>query len=98
MTSGPTARMIWSRGFDSPSPPHHQEPLGATATWSSTVLNIKKTVKTVKGKQIMTLEIDLSQDHGPSKSGKTTTVASSGGFQWTDGLGLNINVCKRNAG
>jgi len=50
-------------------------------------------VKTsVKG-NILTIEIDLSQEHGPSKSGKTTIIASTGGNVVVPGtdvtLGLN---------
>jgi len=46
----------------------------------------------------LTIEIDLSQEFGRSKSGKTITIASTGGFQAVkgqDGISMNINVCKK---
>ncbi len=57
--------------------------------------NIKKTITGNK----LILEIDLSQDHGKSKSGKTTTVATTNGFSWEtvgdDMIGISVNVNKK---
>ncbi len=44
---------------------------------------------------LLILTVDLRQRHGPSKSGKTTTVASSDGNQRVEGydgivFGLNV--------
>ncbi len=54
--------------------------------------NVEYKVK--DGKLIIT--VDLTKDFGPSKSGKTLTVASSGGFQKIEGanniaFALNVN-------
>ena len=47
---------------------------------------------------ILTITVDLSQDLGPSKSGKTVLVASTGGNQLVYGrsekLGLNVYRAK----
>ena len=52
--------------------------------------NVKMAIKA----NILTITVDLSQDLGPSKSGKTTIIASSDGnvtILGTDAkLGLNI--------
>jgi hypothetical protein len=52
--------------------------------------NIKYEVKDNK----LILEIDLTKEFGPSKSGKTITVASTRGNQKIDGtdavIGLNV--------
>jgi hypothetical protein len=53
--------------------------------------------QTVQGNKLI-LEIDLTQNLGPSKSGKTLTVASSGGFQKVEGAGsvsFSLNVNKK---
>ena len=55
---------------------------------------MKNMKMSVKGK-ILTIEVDLSKDFGPSSSGKTTIIASSEGNQAIDGgngavVGLNI--------
>ena len=55
------------------------------------MLNVKTTVK---GK-ILTIEIDLSERHGKSASGKTTVIASTQGNVQIDSatgatLGLNV--------
>jgi hypothetical protein len=43
----------------------------------------------------LTIVVDLSKDFGPSKSGKTHTVASTGGFTaLPGGTKLNLNVIK----
>lgn len=48
---------------------------------------------------ILTIKIDLKADHGPSKSGKTKVVASTGGFAQVPGappgFGLNLNVTRK---
>ena len=46
----------------------------------------------------LVIEIDLSKDFGLSKSGKTHTVASTGGFVQVEGkpgISLNLNVCRK---
>lgn len=45
-------------------------------------------------KNKMTIEIDLSKDFGPSKSGKTTIIASTMGNQKINGIVLGINCYK----
>lgn len=54
-------------------------------------LNMKQTLNGEK----LTIEIDLTQKHGPSGSGKSITIASSGGNISVEGrpdvkLGLNV--------
>jgi len=46
---------------------------------------------TLKGK-VLTLEIDLTKNYGPSKSGKTMTCASTGGFKKVPGTAHSINL------
>lgn len=42
------------------------------------------------------LIIDLNMDSTErSKSGKTILLASSGGFQWDQGIGISYNVVKK---
>ena len=45
------------------------------------------------------LEVDLTQEHGLSKSQKTVKVASTGGFGWNQikdiGFSLNVNKFAR---
>lgn len=55
-------------------------------------------VKTeIKGKQL-TITIDLSKRLGPSKSGKTTMIASTGGSaNLGDGMMLGLNLYIKNA-
>ncbi len=47
----------------------------------------------IKGEQLI-IEIDLTKDFGPSKSGKTITIASTRGNQRIEGtdavIGLNV--------
>lgn len=62
------------------------------------MINVEQTIEN----GILTLKMDLTQRHGPSKSGKTTIVASSEGNQSVDyedlaedeeiKLGLNLYV------
>lgn len=52
-------------------------------------------VQTKREGDILTITVDLSQDHGPSKSGKTIIVASSQGNAKVEGsedikMGLNV--------
>lgn len=59
-----------------------------------------KNVKTEVDKDgILIIEIDLTKDFGKSKKGKSTIVASTGGFlpigNWEEGVALNLNVVKR---
>ena len=43
----------------------------------------------------LTIVVDLTQDHGPSKSSKTNKDASSGGFcRLPDGVMFSLNVNK----
>ncbi len=49
-------------------------------------------VKMAREGDILTITIDLAQTHGPSKSGATTKIASSGGFApvpGPDGAGVD---------
>lgn len=45
------------------------------------------------------LTVDLKQDHGKSKSGKTTTIASTHGFAYVEHKGeqvmFSVNVNRR---
>ena len=55
------------------------------------MLNVKTSVKGTK----LTIEVDLSETHGDSASGKTTVIASTKGNVQIDGtngaiMGLNI--------
>jgi len=52
------------------------------------IINMKGTLK---GK-VLTLEIDLTKNYGPSKSGKTMTCASTGGFKKVPGTAHSINL------
>jgi len=53
-----------------------------------------KNIETKVEGNILTIKVDLSQDHGPSSTGKTQIVATSQGNQPVPGtnvkLGLNI--------
>lgn len=53
-------------------------------------------MKVVNGKLVIT--VDLSKEHGPSSSGKTTIVATSGGsieIAGHPGVKLGLNVFKK---
>jgi hypothetical protein len=55
---------------------------------------MKNVKMTVEGKTL-TITIDLSQDHGLSKSGKTRIIATTSGNQpvpATDGVVLGLNL------
>lgn len=41
------------------------------------------------------IEVDTSKDFGPSKSGKTTIVASTEGNQQVNGVTVGLNVFKK---
>lgn len=59
-----------------------------------TMQNVKMTVQGDK----LNIEVDLSKDFGYSSSGKTKTVAKTGGFTAVDGrpgVILNLNVQKK---
>lgn len=54
-----------------------------------------KNVKVQKDGDTLTLIIDLGQDNGPSKSGKTTIVATTGGnVDLGEGFRLGVNCYK----
>jgi hypothetical protein len=56
--------------------------------------NVKTTVKGTK----LTIEIDLSQDFGPSTSGKTNIIATTSGFtsiEGAPGVSLGLNVVRK---
>lgn len=56
--------------------------------------NVKATVS--KDGKKLTLEVDLTEQHGLSGSGKTVKVASTGGFVWNqiEDIGFSLNVNK----
>ena len=53
---------------------------------------------TVKDK-VLTITIDLSQDHGPSKSGKSIVIATTGGNisvpDYTPDTKIGLNVYRK---
>ena len=52
-------------------------------------------VKTSTQGNILTITIDVSEDHGPSASGKTNIVASTHGFiRMDNGISLSVNVIR----
>jgi hypothetical protein len=58
---------------------------------------VKGVTGSIDGK-ILTLTVDLSQEHGDSKTGKTTVVATTAGTSRIGGgilVGLNINKSKK---
>lgn len=58
-------------------------------------------VKTAVKGNILTITVDLSERHGPSASGKTTTIASTQGNQKLDaphsGISFGLNVYTKEA-
>ena len=42
----------------------------------------------------LTIELDLDSKQ-VSKSGKTLILATSGGFQWEDDIGISYNIIRR---
>jgi hypothetical protein len=47
----------------------------------------------------LTIEVDLSQEHGTSSSGKSTVIATTGGNQdvpGADGVKIGLNVYRKN--
>ena len=56
--------------------------------------NVKTSVKDNK----LTIEVDLSKGFGPSKSGKTTVIASTDGtvkLEGKEGVIIGVNVNKK---
>ena len=52
---------------------------------------------TVEGQKLI-IEVDLTQEHGPSSSGKTTIVATTGGNAPVpdhEGIQVGLNVFKK---
>lgn len=53
-------------------------------------------VKTTVNGKILTIEVDLSKDFGPSASGKTTQIASTlGNKPLGDGISFGLNVYRK---
>lgn len=47
---------------------------------------------------ILTIKVDLSKDHGPSSTGKSSIIATSSGnatIPGTDGIKLGLNIYKK---
>jgi hypothetical protein len=56
--------------------------------------NVKMTVEGNK----LTIEVDLSEEHGPSSSGKTTIIATTSGnapVEGKEGVQVGLNVFKK---
>lgn len=54
-----------------------------------------KNVKTTEKGNVLTIQVDLSKDLGPSKSGKTHIVATTAGaVRLASGAAFNLNVYK----
>ena len=45
--------------------------------------------------KIMTITVDTSKDFGPSASGKTIIIATTGGAQDFDGVKVGLNVYRK---
>lgn len=56
------------------------------------------TTMAIEGKTTLVIKVDLSEEHGRSKSGKTITVASTSGAKSApkpfENIKLNINAYK----
>ena len=52
-------------------------------------------LKLSKDKDQMIITVDLSKNFGPSKSGKTTIIATTGGNQDFEGVTIGLNVYKK---
>jgi hypothetical protein len=66
----------------------------------STPINVGKgiTMETTEDGKTLIVKIDLTQDHGPSSSGKTRIVASTNGNQrvpGNDAIQIGINAFKK---
>jgi hypothetical protein len=64
---------------------------------TATTLNLKNLGQNIQYElngDLLTLHIDLSQDFGESKSGKTITVASSRGNVSVGNVKVGVNVYK----
>ena len=57
---------------------------------------MKNITHRIEGQKLI-IEVDLTQDHGPSSTGKTTIVASTQGIQKTsvEGISFGLNVMKK---
>lgn len=56
-------------------------------------------VKTKVEKNILTIEVDLTKDFGPSASGKTIQIASTlGNKPVGDGISFGLNVYRKRQG
>ena len=54
-----------------------------------------KNVEIKVNKNIMTITVDISKTFGPSKSGKTTIVASTEGAQKVEDVMVGLNVYRK---
>ena len=52
-------------------------------------------VELSKEGSILTIRVDLDQTFGRSSSGKSTIVATTGGFVQFEGVGIGLNVVKK---
>ena len=59
--------------------------------------NMKNVSIKVNANNLMTIEVDLNQDFGPSKSGKTIIIASTEGNQSLEehGVTVGLNIYKK---
>jgi len=51
-----------------------------------------KNVDIKMSKKIMTITVDTAKDFGPSSSGKTIIIATTGGAHDFDGIKVGLNV------
>ena len=56
--------------------------------------NMKNVDMKMQGKKLV-IEVDTSQDFGPSKSGKTIIIASTEGNQNVNGVTVGLNVYRK---
>lgn len=60
---------------------------------------IKNVLTEVNKDGILIIEVDLNIEFQKSKTGKTTIVASTGGFipipDWQEGFAFNLNIVKK---
>jgi hypothetical protein len=54
-----------------------------------------KNVVIKKEGNLLVIKVDLTKDFGPSKSGKTTIVATTEGNHDLEGVTIGLNVYKR---
>lgn len=63
---------------------------------SNEIKNAKENVKTSIQESILTVSINITKDFGPSKSGKSNMIATTGGFlDLGDGVSLNLNLVRK---